>query len=79
MKHAISFTYRGVSIQIRPSEHRGKPIHWIIVRGREITFVSNCDTAKRIAIGFVDVVLDEGFAGSTKYYSPAQNDRRINH
>lgn len=81
MKSEIDcFTYRGVAVQIKPAEHRGKLVYWIVVRGHEVTFVAQLDTARRIAVNFVDVVLEESYLKTRKAFYPHQNaNRLLNH
>lgn len=55
----IIFLYRGASVHIvRGADVKGREIYHIFISGHYLFFVSNADTAKRLAINFIDVVAD---------------------
>jgi hypothetical protein len=59
-----TFDYEGHSISIVPEMHKGKLQYWFCVDNRPISNVSKRDTAKRVAINFVDVITDSHYATS---------------
>ncbi len=71
----ISFLYRGKAVQIIPEMHKKQLVYYIVISGKRVTFVSNVDTAKRIATNFIDVVLGEEFQGTYQSYSPSHVKR----
>jgi hypothetical protein len=57
----MTFTYHDFVVDIAKETHKGKTRYWFLVDNRPITFVSNPDTAKRLAIKFIEVIVDEQF------------------
>lgn len=57
----IVFDYLGHSVVIAPQHYKGAVQYWFIVDGHPVTHVSNCDTAKRLATRFIDVITDADF------------------
>lgn len=53
-----TFTYRDLLIEIVPGNYKKKSVYYIYIAGKALTFVSNPDTAKRIAVNFIDVSFD---------------------
>lgn len=53
--------YKGSCIQFVTDIQKKKPVYWIVIDNRTITFVSKLETAKRIACNFIDVVDGEEF------------------
>lgn len=57
----IIFLYRGAAVHIvRGEDLKGRTIYHIFISGHYLFFVSKADTAKRLAINFIDVVGDSG-------------------
>lgn len=63
-----TFMYRGKSIHIVPQQRKGRTVYYIVVSGRPISFVSNPNTAKRIATNFIDLCLGEDFHEERQLY-----------
>lgn len=64
-----SLMYRGKLIRIIEDIRKKKVIFWITVSGNVLTFVSNKQTAIRIAVGFIDVVLGDSWKSSRQGHS----------
>lgn len=60
----IIINYRGHTIRLVPEMRQGKQIYWIYIDHRQISFVSNPDTGKRIGTQFLDTILDPGYMDS---------------
>ncbi len=64
-----SLIYRNKIIDIVKDQRKGEDIYWLLVNKHAITFVSNPETAKRLAVNFIDTILGE-------YY---QESRQLNY
>lgn len=51
-------TYRNQLLTIIPGIRNGSQVYWIQVNGVNVLSATNPATAKRLAAGFVDTVLD---------------------
>lgn len=60
------FVYSGHTVSIETDVRKKKEVYWIKVDQRTLTFVSRMDTAKRIAIKFIDLITDSSYMNSRK-------------
>lgn len=59
--------YNGSTIQFVSDLKNRKQVYWIVIDDRPLTFVSKLETAKRIAVRFIDVVDGDEFTDSQKW------------
>ena len=53
-----TFDYQGHSVIISPQNSPKGIRYWFIIDGRPVTYTSNPDTAKRLAVRFIEVTND---------------------
>jgi hypothetical protein len=60
--------YRNMAIRLVPEIRKKRLQYWIFINNNPLTFVTNKETAKRIAVNFIDVVKGEGYMDSRQCY-----------